>query len=140
MLLAYLRGTATYYTEGVKAALLASRDFRVNGWRDFRGREARRARDARLQQKIYNFLHVAFRYRGKSNYRDAIFLSYGAQRLEVGRPFIADLAYTARFTTICALAYVEMRAPADYQRFREDLAQTFDGGRVFWGELRIGDQ
>ena len=43
---------------------------------DFRKQAARSLRDAAYARRGIAFLHQASRYRGKANYRDAIFLAY----------------------------------------------------------------
>lgn len=136
MLLAYTRGTARYYVADIKQALLGTREFKKAGWHEFKAKAPRAERDRRLAKKELNILHLAFRYRGKSNYRDAIFLAYGAGQPEDGLAFVTHLANVARFATLCALAYVERRCgPGPYESFRQDLREQFRGGDHFRAEL-----
>lgn len=136
MLLAYLRGTARFYVKRIKAELLESDAFRKAGLTSFHRQAAKDLRDARLRRKEYNLLHLAFRYRGKSNYRDAIFLAYGQGRLTDARSYVVDLATSARFVTFCALAYIQQRVGAAvFQRFSNDLQENFGGERVLLADL-----
>ena len=136
MLLSYLRGTAGYYLFDIKASMLASADFKRAGLTSFRTKEARSLRDHRLGGREFNFLHLAFRYRGKANYRDAVYLAYGDGQLAEGQPLAHRLANVARFVTLCALAYVERRAGDHlYNQFRTDLKANFRGAEEFRTDL-----
>jgi len=105
MLLRYMKGTADWEAEQTKQQMLSERSF---PYKDFRTKDARELRDKRLQD-VVKFLHCAFRYRGKANYRDAIFLLYGQQEFRSDTTFIRDLAESARFASLCALAYAERK-------------------------------
>jgi hypothetical protein len=130
MLLEYLHGTATYWTDATKRQILAQGKFP-----DFRSKAAKAERDRRLKPEI-NFLDCAFRYRGKANYRDAIFLSYGHARAAVGPAFVRDLARSARFATVMAWAYVERRyGPDVVGSFNADLKENFPGLEIFRREI-----
>jgi hypothetical protein len=125
MLLSYLKGTASYYLSEVKEDLLR-RELKKAGLANFRSKKAQGIRDARLAGTEYNLLHLAFRYRGKANYRDAVFLAYGAQHLADGGEFVCDLATVARFVTIVAMVYVRARVgPATFQAFADDMKANF---------------
>lgn len=67
MLLQYLLGTAGHYAERTKKQL----SLQFPG--GFKSAAARAARDGRLE-KALGLIHCAFRYRGKANYRDALYL------------------------------------------------------------------
>jgi hypothetical protein len=56
-------------------------------------------------------MHAAFRYRGKANYRDVIYLTYGTQARDV-KGYLRDLATVAQFTFICAHECVRRRVGA----------------------------
>lgn len=58
---------------------------------DFRTKQARQIRDERLDGRSLGFVHQAFRYRGKANYREALFISYGNQVAPMLADFYADL-------------------------------------------------
>ncbi|MEH2749546.1 hypothetical protein QE238_31000, partial [Klebsiella pneumoniae] len=68
-----------------------SRDFKALGVDNFRTKAAREVRDHALEKGQVNFLIQAFRYRGKANYRDSIFLSYGDNNEAIIEEFIQDL-------------------------------------------------
>jgi hypothetical protein len=105
MLVQYLSGTADFYTKATKAKL--ARGHRLSS---FRTAEAKGIRDAALARKIA-FMHAAFRYRGKANYRDVIYLTYGTQARDV-KGYLRDLATVAQFTFICAYECVRRRVGA----------------------------
>jgi hypothetical protein len=134
MLLSYLRGTGEYYYAQVKRELL-DKDLRKLKLPNFRSKAAQEVRDKRMAGREYNFLHLAFRYRGKANYRDSLFLAYGAAQLLDAKPFFADLATVARFAAGCALAYIERRMPSDHAAFRADLTANFAGVREFGADV-----
>lgn len=130
MLLEYLQGTAAFWRDATKEQILGQGRFP-----NFRTNAAKEERDRRLKEEV-NFLDCAFRYRGKANYRDAIFLSYGHARAAVGPAFVRDLARSARFATIMAWAYIERRYSADIVNlFAADLRQNFPGLEIFGCEI-----
>ena len=125
MLLAYLNGTTTWEVEDIKPQL--KRDLKVN---NFRTKGAQQARNERLKKKLpeINFLHCAFRYRGKANYRDSIFLAYGREDSRISIAFIESLETSARFAFLCGLAYAERRIGKDTTKdFLVDLSHHFRG-------------
>lgn len=140
MILQYLSGTAQYEVDKTKEAILKDKKFKFT---NFRTKEAREQRDRQLQNEI-NFMHCAFRYRGKANYRDAIFMTYGQRDLSTETTFIDDLATTARFAFITALAYAEYQVGKKKVRsFLDDLRTNFRGitnatkEEVFWMDLSV---
>ena len=88
----YLRWTANYTKDRIEDELRRSPEFKKLGVANFRTKPARELRDGRLASKNINFLSQAFRYRGKANYRDSIYLSYRPRRQDVCRQFLRDLA------------------------------------------------
>lgn len=68
----YLNGSAEWKAEDLGEKLKKKRSLN-----NFRTEEARKIRDAELKDKTFGFIHQAFRYRGKANYREALFISYG---------------------------------------------------------------
>lgn len=136
MLVQYLSGTSKWYVERTKAQIL-----RENKFNDFRTKLARVERDRRLQNKIA-FLHCAFRYRGKANYRDAIYLTYGSGDLATAASLVTDLARCAQFASVVAIAFVERRiGKPDTNAFINDLKKNLRGMslatplEVFWDQL-----
>jgi len=126
MLLEYLHGSANYWAEETKEKILAR-----GVYKNFRTNAAKEERDRLLKPEV-NFLDCAYRYRGKANYRDAIFLSYGQAHAGAGLPFVRDLAQTARFATVMAIGYVNRRVgPEVAQCFSVDLRENFPGLEMF---------
>lgn len=119
----YLSGTRTYrewqITEDLK-----TRELKKLHLSDFRSKQAKELRDSRLQSKSIGFLHQAFRYRGKANYRDALFLTYETQVDAVLDGFIADLHAVLQAFLIAAGAFCLRRvASKDWSAFIGDLDQ-----------------
>lgn len=90
-IVSYLKGTHGYKKWESEERIKSSREFKQLGVNDFRTKAARGLRDGILDKGQVNFLIQAFRYRGKANYRDSIFLSYGANNNEAINQFIMDL-------------------------------------------------
>jgi hypothetical protein len=137
---AYLRGEARRQVDVVKE------DLRRRGpkFANFKTKEAREARNTRLRDKTVNFMDCAFRYRGKANYRDAIYLGYGSQPLAERDEFVTALATSARFAFVCGLGFVCHRVgKSATQDFLEDVSRNLRGANVarpaelFWQGLSI---
>lgn len=122
MLLQYLNGTADFYADKTKDRLRANHKLR-----DFRTKVARQLRDKALERQL-GFHHCAFRYRGKANYRDAVFLTYGSRVPSAATAYLADLAAVARFSFLCAVAFVGRRVgQSDVRLFASDLLANLRG-------------
>jgi len=74
----YLSGSAKWYKWKTEEDLKRNREFKALGVDNFRTKAARELRDRRLVGKSVGFVHQAARYRGKANYREALFLAYGS--------------------------------------------------------------
>lgn len=140
MLVKYLSGTASYETERTKENILKNKK---TVFKDFRTKEAREQRNSQLQKEI-NFLHCAFRYRGKANYRDAIYITYGRKEPLLKGTFTKDLASTAKFAFLCALAYAEYQLGKNRVKFfLNDLHANLRGiteetdEEAFWKDIVI---
>ncbi len=72
----YLSGSAKWYAWKTKEDLKRNRAFKELGVDSFRSKAARALRDEWLERKPVGFVHQAARYRGKANYREALFLAY----------------------------------------------------------------
>lgn len=143
-LLAYLNGEAGRQVEGVKERLLRELRKEQPRLKDFRTKAAREARDERLKRLDVNFMHCAYRYRGKANYRDAIYLTYGSQPLTERDRLAAALATSAQFAFLCALAFVRRRVGTKNTRsFVEDVSRNLRGVQtatteeLFWKDLPL---
>lgn len=73
----YLSGSAKWYAWKTEEDLKRTRVFKELGVENFRSKPARALRDQWLDRKPIGFVHQASRYRGKANYREALFLAYG---------------------------------------------------------------
>ena len=73
----YLSGSAKWYAWKTEENLKQNRAFKELGIDSFRSKRARILRDQWLEKKPMGFVHQAARYRGKANYREALFLAYG---------------------------------------------------------------
>lgn len=88
----YLSGSAKWYAWLNTEHVRESSEFRRLGVANFRTKAARELRDRRLAARRIGFLHQAFRYRGKANYREALFLAYGRGTPAVLNGFVTDQA------------------------------------------------
>lgn len=110
---AYLSGSADWWKWKAEQSVKASREFKALGVTDFRTRQARELRDSRLSGKAVGFLHQAFRYRGKANYREALFLGYGHQVEAMLEDYLDDLTEVLRAFVAMAGAFASMRLGRD---------------------------
>lgn len=122
MILSYLNGTAKWEVDKIKQRLIDDRQV-VN----FRTRNARTIRDNRLPSEV-NFLNCAFRYRGKANYRDSMFLAYGLSDQRLNNGYIGELFNISRFTILWAIAYISKRTSrANVIAFINDVQRHLRG-------------
>jgi hypothetical protein len=143
-LLAYLVRTAKREADPVKERLLRDLQKHDPGLKNFQTRLARGARDQKLKNIVANFMSCAYRYRGKANYRDAIYLAYGSKPLGGRDELAAALATSAQFAYLCALAFVRRRVNAsDAKSFVDDVARNLRGvgtatpEELFWKEIAL---
>lgn len=123
-LYSYLKGTAEYEQWRVEERVKDSREFKQGGFNSFRSKAAKALRDAKLNPAHVNYLVQAFRYRGKANYRDAIYLSYGRDDTEKLRQFVSDLATVADAFSLMAAHYAARRVVRnDWAEFITDLEE-----------------
>jgi len=95
-IVSYLKGTAGFKKWQTENQIRTSSEYKKLGVSDFRKKIARELRDKSLEKGQVNFLIQAFRYRGKANYRDSIFLSYGDNNEDLIKQFIKDLLTVSR--------------------------------------------
>lgn len=93
---AYLSGTASWAVGNIITAMRSSADFKALGVDNFQRKIARDFRDERLEPRSVGFLHQASRYRGKANYREALFLAHGASTGAQLEGFVANQAKVLR--------------------------------------------
>ncbi len=121
-LFSYLKGTADYKKWKIEQKIKKSKEFKKLKVDNFRKKVAQELRDKELEKGFINFLVQAFRYRGKANYRDSVFLSYGDDRSEELNQFISDLDTVATAFFKMASTYAKARVhKADWNNFVEDL-------------------
>ncbi len=91
-IVSYLSGTGRYEKSRIEDKIKSShKEFKSLGVDNFRTKKARELRDKELAKNSVNYLTQLIRYRGKANYRDSIFLSYGDDNLEKIERFVRDL-------------------------------------------------
>lgn len=118
----YLNGTASYKKDKREERIRKSKEFKDLGVDNFRTKAARELRDNDLQKGYVNFLIQAFRYRGKANYRDSIYLSYGEDRSDSIREFTGNLFIVGKTFLKMACAYIAKRVEQDtWAYFIDDL-------------------
>lgn len=105
----YLSGSAEWFKWKAEQSLKSSRDFRALNVTNFRTKDAQTLRDSRLSGKSVGFLHQAFRYRGKANYREALYLGYGLGTETMLLEYPDDLVIVLRGFVAMAGAFVAKR-------------------------------
>ena len=133
MILEYMSGNAKYYTYLTKEKILEKAPYS-----DFKTKVAQEERNKQLQKKLA-FMHCAFRYRGKANYRDGIYLTYGKNAASESKAFIDDMKVVAQFAFLMGLA-LAYRSPlkADVLNFINDIdinlkgIDSLDESECFW--------
>lgn len=120
--IAYLSGSAAWWKWKTELGVMASREFKALNVTNFRTKAARELRDSRLTGKAVSFLHQAFRYRGKANYREALFLGYGDNVETLLSGYLDDLATVLRgFVALSgAFACKRLGSPI-WNEFLDDL-------------------
>jgi hypothetical protein len=124
----YLSGSASWYVWRTNEDLKKSREFRALGVDNFRGKKAQALRDERLIGKSVGFLHQASRYRGKANYREALFLAYGTGTETILAEFDDDLAIVLRGFVAMAGAFAKRKLG---KTLWSDFVADVDAQRAF---------
>jgi hypothetical protein len=118
----YVSGTASWEQWNVREQVKETREFKDLGTDSFRTTAARKLRDARYERRGIAFLHEAFRYRGKANYRDAIYLAYGKSVPALLTGFVDDLERVLTGFSAMAAGYASIRMGRDiWAAFLDDL-------------------
>lgn len=124
----YLSGTAKWYAWRATEEVRKSPSYKALGVDDFRTRAARELRDERLISKTMGFVHQASRYRGKANYREALFLAYGASTETIMAGFVWYQAEVLRSFVGMAGAFASQKlGPKIWEEFVADV----DRNRAF---------
>lgn len=127
VVLSYLNGTAKREAKIASDAVKKTREFRELGVTTFRSNAAKALRDRNLNGKCVNFLTESFRFRGKANYRDAIYLTYNTNFYNDERidAFIEDLYIVANTYTKMAMEYTRRKVRRDsWRRFLDDFEEN----------------
>lgn len=121
--MSYLKGSAKWRAEYIQDDLLR-KDLKKLGLVDFRTKQARDLRDGRLQGRPFGFVHQAFRYRGKANYREALFISYGQNVESQLANFYTDLeAVSAAFLCMAGSFCARRIGKGPWNDYVDDLTQ-----------------
>lgn len=88
--MSYLKGSADWRREYIEEEV-KKRELAKMGLSNFRTAKAIELRDGRLAGKAFGFVHQASRFRGKANYREALFISYGSHVESMLSHFLPDL-------------------------------------------------
>ena len=105
-----LRGTALkYYRWKVEEDVKKRNDFKKLNVDNFRTKEARNLRDNAFEKQKISFMHQAFRFRGKANYRDSIFFFHNKEDCRLDE-LCDNLKFIARKFLLMASVYVKKRA------------------------------
>ncbi|MDD4906165.1 MAG: hypothetical protein PHD39_08415 [Methylobacter tundripaludum] len=121
----YLKGTWDYEKWRVEERIRGNREFKALKVDSFRTNAARALRDEQLAKHGVNYLVQAFRYRGKANYRDSIFLSYGNDNSEKIGVFVDDLRKVSYAFQRMAAHYLSRRVEkGTWEEFIADLEEN----------------
>jgi hypothetical protein len=124
----YLSGCAQWYAWKTTEDVRKSSDYKKLGVSDFRKKAAGELRDARLSQRSMGFVHQAARYRGKANYREALFLAYGKSTETNLKDFVSAQASVLR-------AFLAMAGAFSSKKLGKSLWDEFvadvDANRAF---------
>jgi len=120
----YLSGSAAY-EKGKAESEIKSKELKALGVSDFRTMAAREIRDTRLNNKKVSFLHQAFRYRGKVNYRDFLFLTYGEDNTSAIIQLMEDLKTVSEAFQQMSAGYIKAKINKDsWNLFYNDLTEN----------------
>lgn len=120
---AYLSGSRDWWAKRVEQRIKdKNSEFKKLEVSDFRTKKAREIRDKALSRWGISFLHLAYRFRGKANYRDALFLAYGIATEFYLDEFVSDLTIVLEAFLIMSGAFCSRRLGDDFwQKFIEDV-------------------
>lgn len=124
-LLSYLKGSCEHERKKCEGKVKNFKEFKKLSVDTFRTKKAKELRDREFQKTQINFLVQAFRYRGKANYRDAIYLSYGLNREGRVLEFLGDLERVGRAFMRSAAYYSSKRVERGlWDLFVEDIEKN----------------
>ncbi len=119
----YLSGTVNNWARwNAEVNIKSSKEFQKLGLSTFHSNLAKEFRDERLKNKTVCFLHQASRYRGKANYREALFLAYGSETEITLTTYIDDLSTVVDAFVCFAGIFCSRRLGKDiWKGFVDDL-------------------
>lgn len=121
-LASYLSGSAEWYAWKAREDIKKSKEFRYLGVSNFRSKAARNLRDQIQSKRKVGFFHQAIRYRGKANYREALFLAYGKSAETTMEGFINDQVIVLRAFIAMAGAFCAKKLGSDlWEQFVADV-------------------
>lgn len=121
----YLSGSAKWYAARETENVRKRSQFRELGVDNFRTQRAQRVRDQHLERKSVGFLHQASRYRGKANYREALFLSYGRGTEDALDGFVDDMFNVLKAFLAMSGAFAHRRLGGDiWAEFVADIDEN----------------
>lgn len=121
--LSSLKGTASHEREAAESRMKSFKPFKDLDVNNFKTKAARLLRDDYLQNKVVGFLHQAFRYRGKANYRDVLYLGYGIENRPMLESLITDLGTVLNAFLHATSHYCAIRIERDvWGEFVADIA------------------
>ena len=131
---AYLSGSAKWHAWKGEEDVRRSKEFKLLGVDNFRTKAARELRDALFANRAMGFVHQASRYRGKANYREALFLAYGRSTETMLQGFVADQAVVLK-------GFLSMAGAFAARKFGHGLWNAFvtdiEANRAFSADPRV---
>ena len=130
----YLSGSAKWYAWKTEEDLKGNRAFKDLGVDNFRSKAARMLRDEWFKRRPIGFVHQAARYRGKANYREALFLAYGSSTETILSGYVEDMHAVLKAFLAMAGAFARRKLGKDlWSEFVADV----DAKKAF--TTRAGD-
>ena len=128
----YLKGTANWYRKQAEKNIRGSQEFKALGVENFRTKKARIHRDAVLSGQQIGYMHQAYRFRTKANYRDALYLAYQYNSFDINEfelnDFIQNLFCVLKAFVSMAGAFTRKKVGKEaWESFLRDVEQ----GRAF---------
>lgn len=118
VLCGYLSGTVEWSSWKKREVLKESKEFKAAGFADFRKNGAKELRDKALAGTVVAFVHQAIRYRGKANYREALYLAHGKSVEPTVKRLVPDMCTVLE-------AFLQMAGGFVFRRLGEELAHGF---------------
>jgi len=129
-----LSGSAKWYAWKTEEDLKGNRAFKELGVSNFRSKDARALRDEWFKRRSMGFVHQAARYRGKANYREALFLAYGSGTETILSGYVEDMHAVLKAFLAMAGAFARRKLGKDlWSEFVADV----DAKKAF--TTRAGD-